>query len=47
MLVHELAHLLEPTHGDRFVALMDNALPNWRALRDGLNALPLPNTARP
>lgn len=41
IVVHELAHLLEPTHNARFVALMDRFLPNWKQLRDGLNRLPL------
>jgi predicted metal-dependent hydrolase len=39
--VHEMAHLLESGHGDRFIVLMDQYLPNWRALRDELNAAPL------
>lgn len=38
VLVHELAHLLERHHSTRFTALMDTALPNWRNLRDQLNA---------
>lgn len=29
LVVHELAHLLEPTHSLRFVALMDRVLPAW------------------
>ena len=41
IVVHELAHLLEPTHNARFTALMDRFLPNWRQLRDDLNRLPL------
>ena len=41
ILVHELVHLLEPTHSDRFKALMDQFLPKWRFWRDRLNALPL------
>lgn len=41
VLVHELAHFLERQHSDRFVGLMDQALPNWRQLRDELNAQPL------
>lgn len=39
--VHEMVHLLEPTHSARFVALMDQALPGWRACRDALNRLPV------
>jgi len=41
ILVHEMAHLHERKHGDRFTALMDNYLPNWRALRDQLSQEPL------
>ena len=41
ILVHELVHLLEPTHNERFVALMDQYLPAWRSHRDLLNSLPL------
>ena len=41
ILVHELAHLRAPTHGHRFVELMDDCLPGWRATRDQLNALPV------
>jgi predicted metal-dependent hydrolase len=41
ILVHELVHLIEPTHNARFVALMDDALSQWRSRRDRLNALPV------
>jgi predicted metal-dependent hydrolase len=41
LVVHEMAHLLEPTHNARFVALMDSFLPRWRSLRDELNRLPV------
>lgn len=41
VVVHELVHFLERQHSDRFVGLMDGALPNWRMLRDELNAEPL------
>ncbi len=34
IVVHELVHLIEPTHRERFIALMDRHLPHWRALRD-------------
>lgn len=43
IIVHELIHLLEPSHGDRFVALMDEHLPVWRQRRDLLNSSPLAN----
>ena len=41
IVVHEMTHLRERTHGDRFTVLLDDYLPNWRALRDQLNQAPL------
>ena len=41
ILVHELVHLLEPTHNARFVGLMDLYLPHWQHLRRQLNLLPV------
>jgi hypothetical protein len=41
ILVHELLHLLEPSHNARFVALMDAHLPDWRHRGELLNSLPL------
>lgn len=41
IVVHEMAHLLEPSHNSRFIALMDRFLPKWRFYRDELNALPV------
>jgi predicted metal-dependent hydrolase len=41
LVVHELTHLVERGHGERFVALMDKFLPDWRARRDELNEAPL------
>ena len=38
LVVHELLHLLERRHSDRFTGLMDMFLPNWRATRETLNA---------
>ena len=40
IVVHELSHLLEPTHGPRFLALMDRFMPAWRDTRALLNSLP-------
>jgi predicted metal-dependent hydrolase len=34
-------HLLEPTHSERFVALMTKHHPGWREARAELNELPL------
>ena len=41
VVLHEMAHLLEPTHNARFTAIMDHNMPNWRQYRDELNRLPL------
>jgi predicted metal-dependent hydrolase len=41
VLVHEMIHLLEPTHNANFVSLMDRFLPQWRYVRDELNRAPL------
>lgn len=41
VVVHEMAHLLEPTHNARFVALMDRFMPRWQHQRDVLNRLPV------
>lgn len=41
VVVHEMLHLLEPTHSDRFIALLDEHYPTWREARAELNALPL------
>ena len=40
IVVHEVSHLLEPTHGPRFIALMDRFMPAWRETRALLNSLP-------
>ena len=41
IVVHEMAHLLEKGHGDRFKGLMDQFLPQWRQYREELNRAPL------
>lgn len=41
IVVHELVHLLEPTHNARFVALMDRFMPKWQFRRQVLNRLPV------
>jgi len=41
VLVHEMVHLLERHHTDRFRALMDQFMPDWRLQRDALNKSPL------
>lgn len=41
VVVHEMLHLLEPTHNDRFVALLNRYWPQWQESRKELNSLPL------
>jgi predicted metal-dependent hydrolase len=41
VIVHEMTHLLERNHGERFTKLMDGFLPDWRSRRDELNGAPL------
>jgi predicted metal-dependent hydrolase len=41
IVVHEMVHLLEPTHNGRFVNLMNEHMPKWKFYRDELNRLPV------
>ena len=41
IIVHELAHLKERHHNERFQAIMDKYLPNWKQLKTALNRLPV------
>jgi predicted metal-dependent hydrolase len=41
IILHEMVHLLEPTHNARFVALMDRYMPRWQVYRQELNRLPV------
>ena len=41
VVVHEMAHLLEPGLIERFVEILDHHWPHWRESRAELNALPL------
>jgi predicted metal-dependent hydrolase len=41
VVVHEMLHLLEPTHSERFVTLLNKHYPAWREARAELNELPL------
>ena len=45
VLVHELAHLIEPTHNARFLSLLDRLMPQWRQIKDELNRLPVRHEA--
>jgi predicted metal-dependent hydrolase len=41
IIVHEMAHLLEATHSERFTGMLDQHYPTWREARSELNELPL------
>jgi predicted metal-dependent hydrolase len=41
VVLHEMVHLIEPKHSERFLALMTSYYPAWREARAELNELPL------
>ena len=41
VIVHEMAHLIEPRHSDRFITILSEHYPTWREARAELNDLPL------
>src|ERR1035441_4617617 len=41
VIVHEMVHLIEPTHSDRFLTILGEHYPTWREARAELNDLPL------
>ncbi len=41
VIVHEMMHLIEPTHSERFESLMNVHYPTWWEARAELNELPL------
>ena len=41
VIAHEMAHLIEPTHSTRFIAILEEHYPAWREARAELNELPL------
>ena len=41
ILVHEMVHILERHHNERFRELMDRLMPTWRMRREELNQTPL------
>jgi predicted metal-dependent hydrolase len=41
VIVHEMVHLIEPTHSDRFLTILGEQYPTWREARAELNELPL------
>lgn len=44
IIVHEMVHLLERHHNEKFLYYMDTYLPNWRQLKTELNKLPVSHT---
>ena len=47
VVLHELVHLLEHRHNDRFKEYMDRFMPQWRQYRDELNRAPLAHVEWP
>ncbi len=41
IVVHEMLHLLEPTHNERFRALLERYMPRWKERKKTLNSLPV------
>ncbi len=41
VIVHEMVHLIEPTHSEQFVSILTKHFPSWREARAELNDLPL------
>jgi predicted metal-dependent hydrolase len=41
IVVHEMVHLLEPTHNARFTELLNRFMPHWPHYRSALNRLPV------
>ena len=41
IIVHEMIHFIERHHNDRFMALMDKYIPQWKFFKEELNRLPV------
>ena len=41
IVVHEMIHLLERHHNNRFLLLMEKFMPQWKFYKDELNRLPV------
>jgi predicted metal-dependent hydrolase len=41
IIVHEMIHFIERHHNERFMALMDKYIPQWKFLKEELNRLPV------
>ena len=42
VVVHEMIHIIEPTHSPRFFEILAQSYPTWAEARRELNELPLP-----
>jgi hypothetical protein len=45
IVLHEMVHLLEPTHNARFAVLMSQLMPDWQLRKQTLNRLPIGHPA--
>ena len=45
VIVHEMAHLIEPSHNRRFWGILDRHMPDWRPRREELNRFPVKESA--
>lgn len=45
IIVHEMVHMVERQHNDKFLYLMNTYLPNWKHIKDELNKLPASHAA--
>jgi predicted metal-dependent hydrolase len=41
IIVHEMVHLLERRHNDRFIGYLNKFMPQWKSYREELNRLPI------
>lgn len=41
VIVHEMVHLLERRHNERFISYLNKFMPQWRMYKEELNSLPL------
>jgi predicted metal-dependent hydrolase len=41
IVAHEMVHLIERNHNDRFISILEKHLPHWRAQRAILNSFPV------
>jgi predicted metal-dependent hydrolase len=44
IIVHEMTHLLERRHNERFTAYLDKLIPQWRSYKEELNRFPSSHT---